>query len=943
MPHLSVADASRCLLSIRDSLRVGRVESAHQSMDTFLDSIDVGVLSQIGEEVTNTISLFFPKRRKAILQKIDARFFKNGDLVDPGSESAIIVGKAKDVTVLGRSAMKPLPNTSPGQVANDVTVLVTSETKQLPNASLRQVADDVIVLATSETKPLSNTSRGQVAYDVLEASETNPLSKTSLGQVVKKVTRLEMLETPRKEDAASEILPSSSLLRRADRGPSHSFEDATSKVHALSQDMSTGFKTLSAKHIFQWATYYRDFVHQIGEKAIDLYYSFGQQALLYTIREQFFLHTVEIFSKGYSYSQSFQHIGGENYSITKSFSGLQRFLELPIDWYSVRASRVRSRDEARSLRDICSAMLGAILRGYGETLLGETKGSRYLPQCARSWLHYAGFLTYSDLANLLTNIEPGELRDGVTDAVLPVTRALDELVAPGQASSFAVPIQGECDWNARRLAITLLPPARGQPSGNIEVHSYLSASSFRHTLEEPDNRGVAAIVASLTPDLHEWVESHPELRDNVVNTAAEGADFEQQVERILAHILFHVSLGMSAGDAKSPIKYNFAKRFPLNKSDPARYYHVDRVSVRQLLQTFERQTGVRLWCSVRRSGKTTACFDLGTSTGESSIVSQTCLPTVQMPGAGLFYSKVKDAINDGKDIPDTFFIDVVSACAAGSSREPQRFVFVLDEYEILFDRLDLAAQRSRELRYTVVHPLLSQMVLFARENLIVLIGQRPNAHAILMEHNQLSPYVQQDPFPLFQHRSSNTSSEFSQLVSKILTSRVGYRPEFVDAIYAETGGHPFLTVNLLASFFGWLIEREYEWGRVRDLGRDDFSSFAADRLSRGYLSTAHDYNFFRDSVIREALSVNARSDSPWLHTVYRCLFQIATRSPREMMCTRAVFAEICERIGVRGMSPNELLTTASSANFFAVNHSHVWPKIPILARLCAATDYSTAY
>jgi len=874
MPHVSLADASRRLLSIRESLRAGRIESAHEGMYILVDSIEVDVLSQIEEEITTTISLFFPKRRKAILQRIDARFFKDGNPVDPQTGSAVVVEQIKDVTGFG-------------------------------------------------------------------ASETKPLSNTSLTQVAKDVTPWEALEPLRNEDAGLERR-ASPLLRRADRPASPSYEDIASKIHAFLEDASAGFKTLSAKHIFQWATYYRDFIHQLGERSIDLYYVGREEALLYTLREQCFLHTREIFTKGYSYSQSFQHIGGENYSITKSFSGLQRFLELPIDWYSVRASRVRSRDEARSLRDICSAMLGGILQGYGETRLGETKGWRYLPQCSRSWLHYAGFLTYSDLANLRSNLEPGELRDGITDAVLPVTRALDELVAPGQAS-FAMPIQGEYEWGPMRLAITLAPPARGQPSGNIEVHSYLSATSFQRTLEEPDNRGVAAIVASLTPDLHEWVESHPELRDNVVNTAAEGADFEQQVQRILAHILFHVSLGMSAGYAKSPIKYNFAKGFPLNKSDPPRYYHVDRISVRQLLQTFERQTGVRLWCSVRRSGKTTACFDLGTSTGESLIVSQTCLTTVQMPGAGLFYSKVKDALNSGKDIPDTFFLDVVSACAAGSSREPQRFVFVLDEYEILFDRLDLAAKRSRELRFTVVHPLLSQMVLFARENLIVLIGQRPNAHAILMEHNQLSPYVQQDPFPLFRHRTSNTSSEFSQLVSKILTSRVGYRPEFVDAIYAETGGHPFLTVNLLVSFFSWLIEKEYEWGRVRELGRDDFSSFAADRLSRGYLSRAHDYDFFRDSIIRDALSVNARSDSPWLHMVYRCLFQIATRSPREMMCTLAVFAEICERIGVRGMSPNELLTTASSANFFAFNHSHVWPKIRILARLCAATDNPTAY
>ena len=411
------------------------------------------------------------------------------------------------------------------------------------------------------------------------------------------------------------------------------------------------------------------------------------------------------------------------------------------------------------------------------------------------------------------------------------------------------------------------------------------------------------------------------------------------MDRIIHLLDYGISVTRSGVAERAPIRYNFARDFPLHKPELTRYFHVYRTSVRQLLQTFERRNGVRLWCSVRRSGKTTACFDLSTTTGASSVVTQTCDLTVQTPGAGLFYSRVREALDAARDISDSFFSEIVSQCAASGNQNIQRVVFVLDEYETLFGRLKLAARRSRELRYTVVQPLLNQMVMFARENLIIFIGQQPDAHYILMDQNQLSPYVQQDLFPLFQHQNSDLSGEFSQLVRKVLTVRIGYEPQFVDAIYAETGGHPFLTVNLLVTFFDWLIEKEYDSRRLR-LTPDDFSHFADDCLSPDFLSMCPEYGFFRNAII-EALGADGRSEAPWLHIVYRCLRQIAQRSRGELICTRGVFSEICERLGVRtalGMSPDHLLGAASSANFFGYDHSHVWPKIRLLARLCAATE-----
>ena len=256
----------------------------------------------------------------------------------------------------------------------------------------------------------------------------------------------------------------------------------------------------------------------------------------------------------------------------------------------------------------------------------------------------------------------------------------------------------------------------------------------------------------------------------------------------------------------APINYNCAREFPLRNPVRAKYFHVDRSSVRDLMRAFDRRNGVRLWCSVRRSGKTTACFDLGSTSSGAVIVPQTCDSTEQFPNANLFYDEVCKAVDAGRAIPGDYFHHLVLRCAPNANAETERFVFVVDEYETLFGRLRGALRRDPDIRYTVVQPLLNQMVGFSRDNLLVFMGQQPNAHYILMDQNQLSPYVEQDPFPLFQHNSGTTTGEFSELMRKVLTDAIRFDGSFADATYEETSGHPFLTVNVLVEFVEWLID-----------------------------------------------------------------------------------------------------------------------------------------
>ena len=154
---------------------------------------------------------------------------------------------------------------------------------------------------------------------------------------------------------------------------------------------------------------------------------------------------------------------------------------------------------------------------------------------------------------------------------------------------------------------------------------------------------------------------------------------------------------------------------------------------------------------------------------------------------------------------------------------------MLDEYETLFGRLNSAVMREPDLRYTVAQPLLNQMVTFTRDNRLVLLGQQPNAHFILMDQNQLSPYVEQDAFPLFEHDEGTTDGELAELVRKVLTERVHVEPEFLDGVVEETAGHPFLTVNMLVELGDWLIETERSVSSLT-LDARDFERFRRQKL-----------------------------------------------------------------------------------------------------------------
>ena len=389
-------------------------------------------------------------------------------------------------------------------------------------------------------------------------------------------------------------------------------------------------------------------------------------------------------------------------------------------------------------------------------------------------------------------------------------------------------------------------------------------------------------------------------------------------------------------EAKSPITYNFAREFPLHQPDKASFFHVPRTSVRDLLRTFERRNGVRLWCSVRRSGKTTACFDMETTTGDSVIVGQTCgvSPTAD---AATFYHRVRSAVESGLMVPNAFVEDIVAECASVDI-DGRRTVLIIDEYETLFGLLKNAVESNAGLRYNVVQPILDQLVMFAHDNLLVFLGQQPDAHFILMDQNQLAPNVTQDSFPLFEHVSETATGEFSNLVDKILFRRIECTAGFLDALYKETAGHPFLTTNVLIEFVDWLIEKRRPQSGLR-VQSDDFAKFARSKLNTKSILMSPEYVFFRKAAA-SALSEQGYRDNPWLFAAYWVLRELSSGKSSAFRVSRAQFRAAINRIPIpKGGGPidsAEILRTASQANFLAHDDRHVRVRVRTLGRIAAA-------
>ena len=720
--------------------------------------------------------------------------------------------------------------------------------------------------------------------------------------------------------------------------------DSTTTVSSVApaSDLSIEFQNaldvLGEQHIFQWSTFYRDclqhyltsFSEQVTQTAMDDLC----QGLYGPLAD----HSRDVFSRAYTYARANQTSHED--AIHKSTSGLSRFLGLPLDYYSARWSSVSDHQAGVALRVLVSGAFSSIIQGYASAMFDTTPGDAVLKANPRCWLRLLAYMMPRHAAMVLNGLPPGTWQKALTAAVLPLLDALQVFFDRRYEDYLLVPVASEYFPSQQRLDVGLRPPPDAKLQRVIETSLFLGKNSVAiERVSEAARRQVALVIAPLNVDPWKVVQERSDLQGIMVQRKAARAAVAEGAFRAVDRA---ITSRRRDPTRASPLTYNFASEFPLHSPGRAASYHVPRTSVRDLLRTFERRNGVRLWCSVRRSGKTTACFNLESATGEALIISQTCGAS-ELQGDKRFYTQVAKAIGSGVMLSGTFLTDVVSECVP-VDLEHKRLVLVIDEYETLFGFLRSSAENAPHLRYTVVQPILNQLREFASENLLVFLGQQPNSYFILMDQNQLAPYVEQDPFPLFEHLYATTKGEFSELVHQVLRGHIECTAKFLDSLYAETAGHPYLTVNVLVEFVQWLIDMKRSQRALRVVD-SDFSDFAQERLSMDRIRLSSTYEFFRRAAA-EALSQRGYASNPWLFASYWTVRILARTGQEGLRIARGDFEELMHRIpvpaGAAVPDAAEILRTATLANFLAYDERWVTVKVRTLGRIVAATQPALA-
>ena len=697
--------------------------------------------------------------------------------------------------------------------------------------------------------------------------------------------------------------------------------------------------TLSDRHIFQWSTYYRDVVDRTLHDACGLHVRASKTVDIEGIvRAEFKSHAGEIFAKGYEYASS-SAPGDPITPVEKARKGLRAFLDLPVESYSATLRTRQSAADARALRFVCSAMLTGVLSGFASTKFGSHSGSQVLVDSFSGWCQQLPLLTKEDLDSVLLVMQ-GARRGAIAQNISPLLEAVDAQLREADAIPM-LPAFASYDISRDRLDVTLRVLAEAQVAPFMNVHCYLDAKwATIPQLSQGQLRGVVLFLAPLEAAVSQELELdtsvQPILVDTNVHAQASIGPAVIRVREILRRNLEKV-LGQAVKNA--PLELNVAKGFPLNNPTLVRYFFVNRPSVQRLLQGYETQNGVHLWCSVRRSGKTTACFDLA-APDDSLLVMQTCNRSQQHPQSTVLWDAVEKHVESGERLGSSFIADLAIQCSAGEAEQAHHGIMLIDEYESIFERLRLGMRRNAELRYTITQPLLDQLVDFSRDNLLILVGQRPDAHFIIMDQNALSPYVEQDQFPLFDHVGNGGHSEFSLLLDKVLSGSIEYESSWADAVFGETAGHPFLTVNLLVSFIDWLIVKKYSTSSG-PLTADQFTEFASSELQPRRIRENREFEFFHQ-VASAAVSEEGARNTPWLHCVYLLLQTFALEAPKTLSLSTAQAEQALDRAGIEGrfgLNPGSLMRNAALANFLDTStEGTVRPRIPLVSRIAATAS-----
>jgi hypothetical protein len=611
---------------------------------------------------------------------------------------------------------------------------------------------------------------------------------------------------------------------------------------------------------------------------------------------------------------------------------------LIINLYLDRREHTHNARDARLLRDTTSALISGVLRGYGRVNFSISLGWDFLSTNLHPWIPAIGFLTGTDALQLTEEFPDSSQIDWLDRTVVPALIAVEQLENKFQGQSFIL---------ARLSRVTLSDPvqleltltaSRADAAPDIVVGCYFeSVVADRRAIEDALGLRATVLVGRFSDAVRNWIDSNDDRRvvdvgDNV------DEDNLRNIAQLIRTQIEHQGIQRTAGTEARFLRRNYAKDFPLEDPEFRRLFLVERHSVKQLLEQLDLGTGIHLWCSVRRSGKTTAVVNLADVTGRSAVIVQTMDHQPNQLELNILESRIRTALEARASIGPNFFQDVINECllsAATIQADKKKIVLVIDEYESLFGLMEAFTRSEPDLRYLVVQPILSQMVAFAVRNLLVLMGQRPDAHFILSSQNQLSPLVRQHSFPLFEHYAGALNTEYAQFVRRVLTEKLSFDTGFVDATYFETGGHPYLTVNLLVDLCDWLIANRTIEAELH-LDAQLFHAFVQERLSPGALQRSPYYSFFQ-RMLADYLSERSRRQESWLHAVAVVLQQISKQHPRALACSLVNYQKIAEPVGpIAQLTPDQLLLSATMSNFLTMDGGHIKPAIRLMGRLAAS-------
>jgi hypothetical protein len=692
---------------------------------------------------------------------------------------------------------------------------------------------------------------------------------------------------------------------------------------------------LRDKHIFQWTTFYRDNIGYVFRDAIDRGPLSDQpEEVTQRIELILFRHTKSIFSRGYTFARE----RGLDVEVAtdKSLRGLQQFLYLVMGLLFDQRDYIEQRGCMVAAWDIVSAMLTGIMTGYRDIELDDLSGAAILDGSPVAWLPALGFCRGEDAVRICTR-EFGKI-SVESSSICALLLGVDRWIAKSGLRS-VMPRLSRVSLGAGRLDITYSFTESSESQDITMSAFYGEPVEYIRDIQEAINLRMVAIVAPLSEVVKDWLESTPK------NTIIDSSDVREditQAEALGETISSTLLAGALVSQNKSEdgqITRNYARDFPLDDPEFRRFFEVERLSVKHVIQELQSRVGAYVWCSVRRSGKTTAASSLSETSNQTLVLFQSMDHRPNAIEVNVLGRALRAALTSGNPIPEDFFQSVVNTCVsavAPTAPQQKRLVFIIDEYESLFGTLDASSRRDPGLRHLVIQPLISQMLAFSTKNVLLFMGQRPDAHQILLSQNQLSPNIRQHAFPLFAH-SSEGVSEFSLLVRRVLTEKMPSAPTFDNALYMETRGHPYLTVNALVDFCDWIIEERIDLTNSALTGAH-FERFASIRLIQSRLQRSSYYSLFH-GMLAEFLSEQSREQEPWLHAVTHVLRDLAKRHPKKLSCSLASFESLARpSADILGVPPSRLLASAAMANFLSEHGGLVSPAIPLMARLAASIE-----